>query len=474
MRVRSPLDAIIVVPPISPSDTNPPLGPYLLRTCFEKARLSLRVCDLSIAYLRAFGLSAQAESAAILGDQDKDRELIGRAKQHFLQVCPLAATSPLALPCCCNAITGMHFSFDDVESAVAAAAQPGHFLHRFVEHELFNGHAPPRVLGLSIMGPPQLFVALVVARMVKQRWPGTLVVAGGSHITLLQEEIAGDSRYGSRIDAFMPGHCERQFVALCSSLRSGGDWREAPGLIVAGVSGGPAACAAGGGFTPVTTSSRSAPGTMNGLPFELLPTFETVDPAPFDPRRATLPMQLSRGCLYRKCTMCTYPVTEPGFSGYPSWGAVGDVIEALIAKHGVRRFSFKDSFMVPKMLRELADLIIKRRMDVEWSATTMLKKELTPHLLSTLAASGCRTLEFGLETLWEAGQKILDKVLPIPTAERVITDTVNAGIVANINLIYGLPDEKLDQAQCQLEWFAFAPEAANLTRFSRHSATVVG
>jgi len=298
------------------------------------------------------------------------------------------------------------------------------------------------------MGPPQVFLALVVARMAKQRWPDTIVIAGGSHITLLMANIAADPRYGAGIDAFMAGHCEREFVSLCQTLRAGGSWRGSRGVVVAGSKDEASGCSQSSAVTQLTINSE-----MRQQSIELVPTFDSTDLEPFARDRVTIPLQLARGCVYGRCTMCTYPATEPGFSGYPHWPAVGDAIETLLVRHRIPRFSFKDSFMVPKMLRALTDVLNDRSLQVEWSATTMLNDRLTPHLLRDMAAAGCRTLEFGLETTWPAGQELFDKDQPIQLVERIIGDTATAGIVANINLIYGLPGESLDQARAQLRWF---------------------
>jgi hypothetical protein len=76
------------------------------------------------------------------------------------------------------------------------------------------------------------------------------------------------------------------------------------------------------------------------------------------------------------------------------------------------------------MLRDLADMLNDEGLRVEWSATTMLNLRLTPHLLLSLADAGCRTLEFGLETIWTPGQSLFDKIQPIEMVEQVIADTV--------------------------------------------------
>ena len=435
-------DLAVVVPPLSPSDTNPPLGPYLLRTCLEQSGLVVRVHDLSIAFLRSMGSSNSISSLPILGDQDKDRDLISRAKHEYRERSPLSHNDPFALPCCGNALLGMHYSFDDIHAAVEAASDRHHPWATFLDHTLFATQAEPLVLGFSIMGPPQVFVAMVAAHMARRRWPHATIVAGGSHITLLRTEIERDARYGEFFDAFLPGHCEGELAAFVRAVGDGKNWRSSPGVMVAG------SAAASPQGVEVTIQRRAKHDAI-----ELVPTFDASDLAPFDPARVTIPMQLSRGCAYGRCRMCTYPATEPFVPREPDWNAVTAAISTLTSRHQIPRFSFKDSFMTTPMLRRLSSNLLSQGAHVEWSATTMLSRSLTSELLHQLAASGCRTLEFGLETIWPDGQRILDKHQSLEMVEQVILDTTAAGIVANINLIYGLPGESHSQAIAQLEWF---------------------
>lgn len=146
-------DAIVVVLPLSPSDTNPPLGPYLLKTCFERIGLSLAVRDLSIDYINLFK-DGTTSGSRLLGDQDKDRRATHAARDHFVTAWDLGAAPPLHLPCSSDAVLGMHFRFEDIENAVRDASRDGSFWNRFFGDQLFSrAQRPPRVLGISIMGP---------------------------------------------------------------------------------------------------------------------------------------------------------------------------------------------------------------------------------------------------------------------------------------------------------------------------------
>jgi radical SAM superfamily enzyme YgiQ (UPF0313 family) len=198
---------------------------------------------------------------------------------------------------------------------------------------------------------------------------------------------------------------------------------------------------------------------VNGRPriftstFEYKPSLDRRALRLYDPQRVTLPMQLTRGCAFGQCSYCTYPAVEPSVDIEPDWPRVTKVIAELIEATGVRRFSFKDSLFTAKNLRTLARVLVDAELNIEWSATTLLNKTLTPDFLEALYCSGCRTLEFGLETIDPVGQRLFGKALDLAMCEQVISAGANAGIAVVINQILGWPGQTLASAESQMEWY---------------------
>lgn len=463
-------NVIVVVPPLSPSDTNPPLGPYLLKKCAEKAGIRMDVADLSVRHLNRFKSHASAPNASVLGDQDKDRSATHAARDHFRAICPLVTEPTLHLPDSADPTLGTHYSFDSIERAIAMACDPASECRRLIEEDLFVHYPlPPSVLGLSIMGPPQVFFALVIARLVKQRWHGVPVIAGGSHVTLIADEIAADLRYGGDIDLFMPGHCETQFVELVQHVLRTGLLPSCIGIRAG--AGRPPSCA-----RPITPSVRGRPRVSTST-FEYTPSLDRQALRLYDPHRVTLPMQLTRGCAFGQCSYCTYPAVEPIVDIEPDWPRVTMAIAELIEATGVRRFSFKDSLFTVKNLHSLVRVLCEARLDIEWSATTLLNAALDQSILQELHRGGCCTLEFGLETIDPVGQRLFGKQLDVAMCEWVIEAATNAGIAVVLNQILGWPGQTLASAENQLAWYdalrSHAPELVhasfNLLEINRGS-----
>jgi hypothetical protein len=417
-------DAAIIVPPPSPSETNPPLGPAILARTAAEHGIYLDVIDLNIAYISNFEQTSPARHPHALGDHGKDRGLLAEAAERFFSDTGLRAEAPFHLPDTGDAAAGMHFGFDALSRAGRLATMDESPWHEWLEAHLFRRWVePPSVLGISLMGPSQVFLTLVILAIAKRRWPQTLTVLGGSHVTLLAREIAADRRYRDNVDVVLPGHSENEFVRLLLDQRIHSDDQGSQSLSV-----------------PHDNGS-----------FSYFPLFEPHHLRMYDQENLTLPLQFTRGCAYGRCTFCTYPVVEPQLTTFEADRAQ-DAIRNLLNIHGVSRFSIKDSLFTIPMMLGLAEALIDSGPPIRWSATTKASRSLVHHA-PKLAESGLTTLEIGVETIHRAGQTLFDKPADPGMIEDVLLSCAESGITMVVNLIFGLPGETIEDAEKQLRWF---------------------
>ena len=80
---------------------------------------------------------------------------------------------------------------------------------------------------------------------------------------------------------------------------------------------------------------------------------------------------------------------------------------------------------------------------VPWSGCTKLHRRLNFELFTKLAASGCATLEVGVETLSPTAQQLVEKKQALPLLEQVIEAAAATGIGLVANYITGFPGEDL-------------------------------
>jgi hypothetical protein len=422
---------LLVTPPFSPNTSNPLLGPAILKAHAEDAGFPLRCIDLNLQYISMFADDTGHRAYAV-GDHDADERQIDRARDAFIQSLCLPEIDSARIPCCDDPNSSLPHSFAEIESSLDKIMRDG-FWSKFFEQHIFSVNRQPAVLGISVMGPTQVPLALILAALGKQNWPGTLVIAGGSHITLMAKRIEADERYAGAIDFFAPGHSENVLANTLIHLNRDGHngVSELPGLLRAG--------------HKWSRNRELAP--EDRLP----PVFEENELAYYKKGRLTLPLQLGRGCAYGRCTYCTYPVVEQ-FEKIEVDKMAHRYVPSLL-DHSPDCISVKDSLLTMASMVTFGEVLTGLKAPVAWSATTKIHSAMTPEYMRDLAGSGCRTLEMGVETIHESSQKFFDKVEPLENIDAALDAALNADISVVINMIYGIPGETIDDAHKQLTWW---------------------
>ncbi|MEU4560188.1 B12-binding domain-containing radical SAM protein [Actinoplanes sp. NPDC023936] len=408
--------AVVFVLPPSPSDTNPPLGPAILAREARKWNGAVVVRDLNIDYIRQFEDrdSVTEKNSAALGDQGKDRKLAATAASALYRQFALDPAGAMFVPDVATAEAGMHFSGPAINHAIEQHVSRGSDLAAWISHHLDECQAElgtPGVVGVSLMGPSQVFASLLLLRLAKSRWRHSVTAAGGSHVTLLTGTAEGAAMIRQFADVTLPGHSEHEFTHLLTGRRS--------------------------------PSSDE---------FDYEPHFEPGQLARYRQSTLVLPVQFSRGCLYGKCTFCTYPVVEPVATRIDAARATA-ALRHLSERHGVSRFSLKDSLVPAKDLLALAQAVHADGLEVVWSATTLPRRTLAT-MAAELAGGGLRTLEFGVESIHPANQQLMRKRSSPDEVEWMVEHLARAGIVSVVNLMFGFPGETQEQAAEQLAWAA--------------------
>ena len=412
--------SIFFLPP-SPSDTNPPLGPAILARRADDYGLHIDVRDLNIEFINQFKGQAAREWYSSLGDHGKDRRLVRTAAAELFKQFEIDPRETAFCPDIGDPDPGMHYTFQGIHDAVERHVQYGSKLASWLDCVLdeIDDQGWPGIMGISIMGPSQVFCSLLLLALIKRRKHSTLTVIGGSHVTLLSDLMLKGSPYLKNVDIVLPGHSEDEFVDLL-----------------------------------VENFAVEAPRSHKTWPsehFSYLPLFSDEQLRLYAPEALTLPVQFTRGCSYARCTYCTYPVVEPVATKFYFEDAVA-AIQVLKRRYGIDRFSLKDSLLTVPMLIGFAESLLDLGVSgIKWSGTTKIVKGLISRA-SMLAESGLATVELGVETIFRRQQALIDKKAPLGLIEDVIQAMGENGIVSVVNLMFGFPGETLDEAQAQLEW----------------------
>lgn len=411
------MNSCIITPPFSPYNASPPLGPGILKGYALTQGVEITTIDLNARFINQFRHpSIEEKQASFIGDHAKNRPAIELARQHFKQsfenyTIPGASLGRIFLA---DSIFEADLEFDEINHIINQMIEDAFWLDFFQKH-FFNLVGEVPIAGFSIMGPSQLLVAFALAALIKRNWKNTTIVFGGSHITLLENEIRNEKRYFDYVDHFFSGSCEREFTEFIAA----NSYSHIPGFI-----------------------HKSRGQTW------VVPIFELDEFRFYDSTNFNIPVQFSKGCVYGKCAFCTYPQVER--LDYAPIGFIKNNLD-MVASLGVNRFSIKDSLFTLHQMKNLAEILPDNCF--QWSATTKISKGLNENLLALLSKKGCKTLEFGVESIHSKSQKIINKIQSMRTIEEVIAKAVGQGISIVVNLIYGLPGEEFSDAMKQVNWF---------------------
>jgi anaerobic magnesium-protoporphyrin IX monomethyl ester cyclase len=177
-----------------------------------------------------------------------------------------------------------------------------------------------------------------------------------------------------------------------------------------------------------------------------------------------------RKCYWGKCTFCLWPFTNLKGGGYTvrNIDSVLDEIEWSSKNLDIKEIFIQDDTLPGWRAKQLAEGILKRGIEINWSAYARGDLSMTPQILRLMKKSGCHCLHVGYES---GSNEILKNINKGVTREGLETFTkwaTDAGIDIHGDFMLGLPGDTLETMQQTIEWarglniltYQFAPPKA--------------
>lgn len=160
---------------------------------------------------------------------------------------------------------------------------------------------------------------------------------------------------------------------------------------------------------------------------------------------------LAHGCYWAKCTFCDVSLSyirdyDPG-----DVSRIVDGMERLIEETGSRGFHFVDEAAPPKLLKALAQEILRRKLVVSWWGNIRFEKMFDLHLCELLARSGCIAVTGGLEVASDRLLSLIQKGVTVEGVARASHAFSQAGVLVHAYLIYGFATQTLQDSVDALE-----------------------
>lgn len=281
----------------------------------------------------------------------------------------------------------------------------------------------PDVVGFSMIFSYQLPVGATLGRLLRQEH-GLPVLFGGSYFADAAEHFL--KWYPESADVVVAGEGED---ALKQYLSDPSTPEKVPGAVYRDADG---------------SVKRVEKAYSKGIDYYGVPDFSDTDPKRYFSPRPIVPLLLSRGCYWRRCTFCVHYRSAGLAYRMHSLEFTVAMLRGFVAQ-GVRHFNFIDEMLSPPHFEKLARAIKEAGLDITYYALTTPTREFTGEKLLEMAESGCRYLLWGLESSDQRVLDLMDKGSRIEDVSRLMKRSHAAGIANHVFLICGFPTETEDE-----------------------------
>lgn len=276
----------------------------------------------------------------------------------------------------------------------------------------------------------QLIPAFTLSRLLKIK-TDIPVALGGNYVTQNKKQIAKHPEiFEEYCDFVMPGDGE---LSLCELIEFIGKQRKIENVSNLMYKDGDSVIC--NESAPELDFREVAYADFDGIDFSAYFSPETV-----------IPMQLSKGCYWGKCTFCDYYYGQQCFD----IKKIDDVIEEIkyfTNKYNNKHFLFIDEAIPPKYYNELAKAIIKNKLEIYFYSFVRLETGFTKEVLENLHKAGFRMGLWGYESSSERIMEMMNKGIDVSERIRILRDSKEAGIWNNGLFIMGYPTETLEEIE---------------------------
>lgn len=283
------------------------------------------------------------------------------------------------------------------------------------------------ITGITAM-TPFINSAIKVAKEIKKEKPGSTVIVGGAHVTVLPEETLSNV---PEIDIIVRGEGEETVVELYNALKSGISLQNVRGITYRD------------NGRVISTPMRPPIADLDSLPFpayHLLPLHRYKLHPPHGRKLPFMAILTSRGCPYN-CIFCSKPIFGRKVRSQ-SPQRIASEVEYLEEKFKVKEIAFYDDIFTldKKRIAKLAEEFKQRNLNLPWTCETRVDL-VTEELLKAMKEAGCYMIAYGIES---GNQTILDnlrKKITIAQVRKAIKMTHDIGIQSIGYFMLGSPGE---------------------------------
>ena len=405
------------------------------------------------ASLEAFDSDESGDSLAwafgTLGSQDRARHLATLYLNDLSDVLRDAVDDRFEFVRYAESLAGSQPIFTPLENALNAQPTLMDLHLQELTKKVIESHDPSLIL-LSVPFPGAMYAALRIAQVIKKINPQIKIALGGGYVNTELRELS-DGRIFNYVDFITLDSGERPLLALLEHLEGK---RSAERLVRTYIRNASNRVQYLNWQEPDIPFEEVGTATWDGLPLDsylsLLDMLNPMHRLWSDGRWNKL--TVAHGCYWKKCSFCDVSLDYISRYETASASLLVDRIEQIIAETGQTGFHFVDEAAPPKILKALAEELLRRQVVISWWGNIRFEKTFTPELAELLAQSGCIAMSGGLEVASDRLLNLMKKGVSVEQVAQVTKGFSDAGILVHAYLMYGFPTQTVQETVDALEY----------------------
>ena len=401
------------------------------------------------AYDEEEGGDSLAWAFGALGSQDRARHLATLYLNDLSDVLRDAVDERFEFVRYAESLAGSQPTFTPLADALAASPTLMDLHLQALTKSVIDQHQPSLVL-LSVPFPGAMYAALRIAQTIKLHYPNINIGLGGGYVNTELRELT-DPRLFDFVDYITLDSGERPLLALLEHLNGK---RSAERLVRTFIRHAQNEVRYMNWQEPDVPFENVGTATWDGLPLNsylsLLDMLNPMHRLWSDGRWNKL--TVAHGCYWKKCSFCDVSLDYISRYETASASLLVDRIEAIVAETGQTGFHFVDEAAPPKILKALAEELIRRKVIISWWGNIRFEKTFTPELCELLAQSGCIAMSGGLEVASDRLLDLMKKGVSVKQVAQVTKGFSDAGILVHAYLMYGFPTQTVQETVDALEY----------------------
>ena len=294
----------------------------------------------------------------------------------------------------------------------------------------------PNCIGISINTEIQFFTGLILAYKIKQLSPLVHINIGGCFFKQnLQEKVQNISDiFSFFFNSISIKNNTKTITDIIKYLQNEIKIEEIPNFIYKE-----------NNKIKINTNEENIP--INKLPF---PLFDDYNKEEYYCPELIIPVEASKSCYWGKCIYCNFCKFEK-YSAKSAESFVNE-IEFLKNKYKTNYFIFWDNSFHPDLIDKVSELLIEKKLDIQYCIYARLEEKFNLKLLKKMRESGCRRIQWGLDSASKKVLKNINKGIDINKVKQILKDSTEAGIFNFVYLLLGNPTETREDLEENLKF----------------------